>query len=83
MTRRERQLSRVLLDLLHASEGKPMPEADLLQAAARQSDASISELLAALREADSFLWVAGFKSNYAGQVWAITDAGEAARPQLQ
>lgn len=85
MTLRDRKIVKAILDVLHNLDGRQVEER-LLHAEVNlhvTPTASLAEFNADLILCDSRGWLIGVEGKFGGRKWNISDAGEAARLEMQ
>jgi hypothetical protein len=88
MTTRECLIVRAVLDYLHALDHGQATELQIHLSAFGEPfgdpKPSSMEVLSALRQCDAAKWINGVPSRFGNRMkWNITDAGEAARMEMQ
>jgi hypothetical protein len=85
MTPREHKIIRALLEATHNLDGGQIGET-LLHAEVNlriTPTATLAEFNGAIAIADSRGWLTGVQAKFGGRKWNISDAGEAARLEMQ
>jgi hypothetical protein len=84
MTKREIQITKALLEVLHGLDGGQLNEI-ILHAEVNlriSPTATLSEFNASLVVADSHGWLIGVNSEFSGRLWNLSDKGESARMRM-
>jgi ADP-heptose:LPS heptosyltransferase len=82
MTARETQIAKKILDCLHNEEGRQLHAQTIHGEIGGLNVCNTRDFENVLNELEKMKFVIGVKTKFRGEVWNISDAGEAARLEM-